>query len=55
MRHRTKHKIFHAGVFKPASATYDLVTDFLNTLEPPQVIAVTPTADGKIIVWYRER
>jgi hypothetical protein len=55
MRQRVQYEVLHAGVFKPATATYDLAVEFMNGLEPQQVVSVNLTAEGKIIVWYRQR
>jgi hypothetical protein len=55
MRQRVQYEVFHAGVFKQPTATYDLAVEFMNSLEPQQVISVNHTAEGKVIVWYRLR
>ena len=55
MRQRIAYKTFHAGVFKSQEKTMDLVVEFGATLEPHQIISINTLADGKIVVWYRER
>jgi hypothetical protein len=55
MRQRTSFKVFHAGTFKSAEATYELAADFMSSLETHQIISVNLRDDGKVIVWYRER
>ena len=55
MRHNVKYKVLHAGTFKSSKDTMDLTVEFVNSLEPQQLISINTTEHGKVIVWYRER
>jgi len=55
MRHNVKYEVFYAGAFKRSKDTMDLAVEFASTLEPQQVISISVTPEGKVIVWYRER
>jgi len=55
MRQRVKYKIIHAGVFRSVEKTCDLVAEFVNSLEPQQLIAINSIAEGRMVVWYRDR
>lgn len=55
MRQRVNYKIVHAGTFKSSKETMELAVEFANSLEPQQLITFNLTADGKVVVWYRER
>jgi hypothetical protein len=55
MRQNVKYKVLHAGTFKSSEDTMELTLEFVNTLEPHQLISINATEHGKVIVWYRER
>jgi hypothetical protein len=55
MRNRIAYKIIHAGYFKSAEKTMDLVVEFCGTFEPQQIISINLLQDGRAVVWYRER
>ena len=55
MRQNVKYEIVHAGVFKSSEKTLEQAAAFASALEPQQLITFNLTAEGKVIVWYRER
>ena len=42
MRQRIAYKLIHAGHFKSAQKTMDLVVEFAATLEPNQIVSGAP-------------
>ena len=55
MRQKVAFKIIHAGHFKSAEKSMEMAAEFMDTLEPHQVISVNMTPEWKVIVWYRTR